>query len=161
MPSRNAVFVTLTSLLVLLATGCTSTQQPTPPSATSAGAGSSASSPASPGDATSAQLGAQIFSSGKGADGSPIGVSAGAGGPCSRCHGADAKGAAGPDIRWSVLTGATSSSHGPRFKIADEAAFATAVTTGNAAGNELRPMMPHFQLTPEQVSALVAYLKTL
>ncbi|MDO9176177.1 MAG: cytochrome c [Actinomycetota bacterium] len=158
---RNAVFVTFTLLLAVVMAGCTPPQQ-TPPSSTSGANGSStATAPPTASDAGNAQLGAQIFSTGTGADGAPIQASAGTAGPCARCHGTDAKGKVGPDIRWAVLTGATSSSHAPRFTLADEAAFATAVTTGNAAGNELRPMMPHFKLTPEQISALVAYLKTL
>jgi mono/diheme cytochrome c family protein len=157
---ERATSVTLALALALLVTGCTSSQPASPP-ATGSNANSSASPSTASSNTASAQLGAQIFSTGKGADGAPVAVSAGAGGPCARCHGADAKGAVGPDIRWSVLTGTASSSHSPRFTLSDEAAFATAVTTGNAAGNELRPMMPHFQLTPEQISALVAYLKTL
>jgi mono/diheme cytochrome c family protein len=159
MPSKHAAIATLALLLALMMTACTSSQQTASSPATGAGASSAAS--ATPNDAASAQLGAQIFASGNGADGSPLGVSAGASGPCARCHGADAKGAVGPDIRWAVLTATASSSHAPRFKISNEAEFAKAVTSGDASGNQLRPMMPHFRLTPEQVSALVAYLKTL
>jgi mono/diheme cytochrome c family protein len=161
MPAKPAAAATLALLLTLLATGCTSSQQTAPAPSTGASTSQSATSSTTPSDAGNAQLGAQIFSAGTGADGAPIEASAGTAGPCARCHGTDAKGKVGPDIRWAVLTGATSSSHAPRFTLADEAAFATAVTTGDAAGNQLRPMMPHFQLTPEQVSALVAYLKTL
>jgi mono/diheme cytochrome c family protein len=154
MPVKYAAAATLALLFALVATGCTSSQQTAPPATTGAGTTTS-------GDTASARLGAQIFSTGKGADGAPLEASAGTAGPCARCHGADAKGAVGPDIRWAVLTGTATSSHAPRFTLADEAAFATAVTTGTAAGNQLRPMMPHFQLTPEQISGLAAYLKTL
>jgi mono/diheme cytochrome c family protein len=157
---KPAAAVTFALLLALLVTGCT--PQATAPTQTPDEVSDQSTTPSeTPSDAGNAQLGAQIFSTGKGADGAPIEASAGAAGACSRCHGADAKGAAGPDIRWSVLTGAASSSRAPRFTLADEAAFATAVTTGSARGNELGPMMPRFQLTPEQISALVAYLKTL
>ena len=123
------------------------------------GCGVGASGSATP--STPAQLGERIFTTGNGANGSAVGVSAGAGGPCQRCHGRNAQGAMGPDIRWSVLTGATSSSHAPRFQLTDEAQFATAVTTGEANGNQLKPMMPHFNLTPAETAGLVAYLKTL
>lgn len=159
MPVRNAVFVTFALLLALVMAGCT---PPTPPSpSSSSNADSTATAPAASSDAGNAQLGEQIFTTGKGADGAPIEASAGAAAPCASCHGADAKGAVGPDIRWAVLTGATSSPRAPRFTLADEAAFATAVTTGDATGNQLGPRMPRFQLTPEQTSALAAYLKTL
>ena len=125
-----------------------------------AGRSGSAAAPSST-PATPAQLGQQIFTTGNGANGSPVGVSSGAGGPCQRCHGANAQGAVGPDIRWGVLTSTTSSSHAPRFPLTDEAQFATAVTTGEANGNQLKPIMPHFNLTPAETAGLVAYLKTL
>jgi mono/diheme cytochrome c family protein len=146
----------LTGVLLVLAlavalVGCGSSQ----PAAGSSGA------PSGSGNSSAANLGQQIFTTGSDANGAPIAVTSGAGGPCSRCHGSDAKGAVGPDIRWSVLTGSASSSHAPRFKVADEAAFGTTVTSGQAAGNALLPMMPHYTLTAEQISALVAYLKTL
>ena len=110
---------------------------------------------------SAAQLGQQIFSTGNAADGSALPVTAGAGGPCARCHGNDATGMVGPDIRWSVLTGSASSSHAPRFPLTSEAQFVQTVTTGQAGSNQLRPMMPHYQLTAAQSAALVAYLKTL
>lgn len=157
---RAAAVSTLALVLALLATGC-APQATVPTQTTDVISDSSTTPTETPSDAGNAQLGAQIFSTGKGADGAPIEASSGTAGACSRCHGADAKGAAGPDIRWSVLTGATSSPRAPRFKLADEDAFATAVTTGDAGGNQLGPMMPRFQLTPEQLSALVAHLKTL
>lgn len=158
---RNAAFVTFALLLAFAVSGCTSSEQAAPSPTTSTNVSPDATAPAAPSAAGSAQLGAQIFTTGNGADGSPIAVSAGSGGACSRCHGADAKGAAGPDIRWDVLTGTIDSPRAPRFTLADEAAFATAVTTGEAGGKQLGPMMPRFKLTPEQVSALVAHLKTL
>jgi len=145
-PTRIAVvFACLVGLLLTVAlAGC------------GAGASGSAAAPSTP-----AQLGERVFRTGNGANGSAVGVSAGASGPCQRCHGPNAQGAMGPDIRWSVLTGATSSSHAPRFPLADEAQFATAVTTGVANGNQLKAMMPHFNLTPAETAGLVAYLKTL
>ena len=150
MSRTRAILVAVTLLLAATAAGCSQGQSgPTAPTG-------SAASPSSP-----AALGKQIFTTGNGASGSPVGVSSGTAGACQRCHGADAQGAVGPDIRWSVLTGATSSSRAPRFTIADEAQFTTAVTTGVVADNQLRQMMPHFQLTPAESAGLVAYLKSL
>ena len=145
MSARNAVAAVLAVLLAVVVSGC----------------GSSAGTSQSGSGAAPAQLGEQIFTTGNGASGYPLGVSSGPGGPCARCHGTDAKGAVGPDIRWSVLTGSASSSHPPRFKLASEADFVTAITTGEAAGNQLLPRMPHYQLTPTEAAALAAYLKTL
>jgi mono/diheme cytochrome c family protein len=152
-----APLAALALLLALQLSGCTSPQSSaTVPSSTGATGVSAAA-----GDTTATALGKVIFDTGKDGDGQPIGASAGNPGPCAQCHGSDAKGKVGPDIRWSVLAQGASSQHAPRFPLADEAAFAKAVTAGDAAGNQLRPMMPRFQLTAEQVSALVAYLKTL
>lgn len=155
--SRNLTVMTVVAvLLAVVLTGCGSAASSQ--SSTGAQGGSDQSASASGSDA---QLGQQIFATGNGADGAPIAVSSGAGGPCARCHGNDARGKVGPDIRWSVLTGATSSPHPPRFPIASEPEFTKAVTTGDVAGNQLRQMMPHYQLTPAQATALAAYLKTL
>jgi mono/diheme cytochrome c family protein len=146
MRARHCAAVTAFSLLLIAAvSGC----------AFSGGVGQS-DSPAS-----AAQLGQQIFTTGNGADGSPLGVTSGAGGPCARCHGVDGTGAVGPDIRWGVLTGSEASSHPPRFPIADPKQFVDAVSGGSAAGNQLIPLMPRYQLTPAEAAALVAYLKTL
>ncbi|MDR3686729.1 MAG: cytochrome c [Coriobacteriia bacterium] len=152
--TRAATFVLLL-VLAITVVGCSS--QSTAPQSTTTNAPSSTSGSAG----SAAQLGQQIFSTGNAADGSALPVTSGAGGPCARCHGNDATGMVGPDIRWSVLTGSASSSHAPRFPLTSEAQFVTAVTTGQAGGNALRPMMPHYQLTAAQSAAIIAYLKTL
>ena len=173
---------TLALILVFAAaalTGCGGSQQAanpsTPPVSSNAPIGGIESSPASSSAAASAagatssasaaadpaQLGKQIFTTGNGSAGSPVPTSSGLGGPCAHCHGDDAKGKVGPDIRWGVLTGSAASSRAPRFKLSSEAQFAKAVAIGDAAGNQLRGMMPHYQLTDAQAAALVAYLKTL
>ena len=155
MTIRRAATLALALAVAIALAGCAS--QPTTsnaPSPTGGTAGSAA-------QGSPAQLGQQIFTTGNAADGSALSVTSGAGGPCARCHGNDATGAVGPDIRWSVLTGSASSSHAPRFPLKSDAEFVTAVTTGQAAGNPLLPMMPHYQLTSAQSAALIAYLKTL
>ena len=146
MTARRAAALALGLALAITVAGCSSQSDP---------------SQASPSAGSAAQLGQQIFTSGNAADGSALPVTAGAGGPCSRCHGNDATGKIGPDIRWSVLTGSASSSHAPRFPLSSEAQFVTAVTTGQAGSNAMLPMMPHYQLTPTQSAALIAYLKSL
>jgi mono/diheme cytochrome c family protein len=149
------------AVVAVALTGCAAKSQPaetTISPATTGGASSGAS--AAPTDPVA--IGQQIFSNGQAADGTQIATTSGPGGPCARCHGTDARGAVGPDIRWSVLSGAAQpAGTAPRFPISDQAAFTAAVTTGVVNGNQLRPMMSHYQLTAEQAAALVAYLKTL
>ena len=156
MRMKNAAVTALALMLAIVTSGCAGSQQAstTSPGATTGQSG--AAQLASP-----AQLGQQIFTTGNAADGSAIPVSSGAGGPCARCHGNDATGKIGPDVRWTVLTGSASASHAPRFPLTSDAQFVAAVTTGQVGSNALLPMMPHYQLTPAQSAALIAYLKTL
>ncbi|MBX5464195.1 MAG: cytochrome c [Clostridia bacterium] len=129
------------------------------------------------GPAPSAQvaLGEQIFQQGIGADGRPIARSGGfpmmMGGAlsCASCHGPDGRGRrtmmfTAPDITYGNLTDPRGmlEADGRRGMRYTDALIARAVTQGlDAEGKPLDPVMPRWQLTPDEVNALIAYLKTL
>jgi mono/diheme cytochrome c family protein len=70
---------------------------------------------------------------------------------CARCHGADASGGVGPDIR-----GATLSSD------FNESTFARAVTKGlDEKGSSLELKMPRYAMSKADTQGLWLYLQTL
>ena len=92
------------------------------------------------------------------------------GGGCADCHGPDGRGRTvgammgsfeAPDIRWSTLSSAQDPEGRPQTPF-DEASFAHAVRDGvDPEGQRLKPPMPRWQVTDQEVQDLVAYLKTL
>ncbi|HSA83081.1 MAG TPA: ABC transporter substrate-binding protein [Geminicoccaceae bacterium] len=89
--------------------------------------------------------------------------------PCASCHGPDglgrAEGGAEPsNITWRELTKPYGHRHpnGRVHPAFDERSFAGAVTEGvDPAGTELEPVMPRYEMSAEDMAALVAYLKRL
>lgn len=88
---------------------------------------------------------------------------------CSNCHGQDGKGkpeggVVPSDITWDALTRPYTVTHSsgrthPRYT---ERLFVRAVCLGvDPAGNKLHVAMPRFQMSREDINALVAYLKRL
>ena len=129
------------------------------------------------GGAGFSSLGERLFQTGTDANGNPVPRSQTAtfgmmstGGGCAGCHGTDARGRTvssmmasftAPDIRWSTLT-ATHDPQGQPQTPYDETSFARAVRDGtDPEGRPLHAPMPRWQLTDQEVSALIAYLKTL
>jgi cytochrome c oxidase subunit 2 len=92
------------------------------------------------------------------------------GGGCAACHGPDGRGRTvgammgsfeAPDIRWSTLSSPQDPQGRPQTPF-DEAVFAHAVRAGvDPEGRRLKPPMPRWQVTDQEVQDLVAYLKTL
>ncbi len=123
------------------------------------------------------QRGKVIYNRGVSPSGEPIQALVGSTGvplparsfPCASCHGRDGKGRQESgiipsDIRWSRLArsyGGTTAK-GRRFSAYDQASLAQAITAGiDPAGNRLNEDMPRFRMAPEDLDALVAYLKVL
>jgi hypothetical protein len=120
-------------------------------------------------------LGRSIYVNGTDLSGTPIPRSSSlgmmAGGGCITCHGADGKGGtismmmAGefdvPDIRWSTLSQPMTMG-GQTEPAYDPTTFARAVREGiGSDSDDLQAPMPQWQLTDDQINALIAYLKTL
>ncbi len=88
--------------------------------------------------------------------------------PCSSCHGSDALGrpeggVVPSDLRWQVLiqTHTREVGSGRIIRGYDADSFAIAITQGiDAGGNTLDPSMPRYKFSPQQIAALIAYLKT-
>jgi len=90
--------------------------------------------------------------------------------PCSGCHGPDGlgrpeSGVVPANITWSQLTkpyGGASPGGRRRYPPYDEEILARTIRTGiDPGGNRLDPAMPRFQIAPEDLDDLVAYLKRL
>lgn len=88
---------------------------------------------------------------------------------CANCHGEDGKGkpeggVVPSDITWEALTkpyGVTHSS-GRTHPLYTEKLLVRAICMGiDAAGNKLHVAMPRFQMSHEDINALIAYLKRL
>lgn len=132
-----------------------------------------------------ASLGEQIFLTGRAADGSLIARSGGFGGmmgvvACADCHGEDGQGREiqmmmfdidAPDIRWSTLTepeeegagtGSSSATEAHPHEPYDRESFATALHEGETpGGEELEGVMPRWDVSADEVDALVDYLQQL
>jgi ABC-type branched-subunit amino acid transport system substrate-binding protein len=87
---------------------------------------------------------------------------------CSGCHGEDGKGkpeggVVPSDITWNTLTKPYSVTSSGRTRPAySERQLVSAVCLGvDPAGNKLHPAMPRYQISREEMSALIAYLKRL
>lgn len=85
---------------------------------------------------------------------------------CAGCHGPDGQGTqeggvAIPPISWRALsTPRDASAARPGRPAYDEAAFLRALRDGiDSGGRPFVPAMPHFQLRPDQASALLEYLR--
>ncbi len=106
------------------------------------------------------EVGRTVFTTGKDASGAiaftqglPAVKSKGVA-ACVDCHGTDGKGkkGLGPDITWTAIKGT----------FGTEALFSRAVTEGkDEKGAALKPAMPRFQMSPADVTAVYAYIKTL
>lgn len=123
------------------------------------------------------QRGKAIYHRGVSPSGEPVRALVGTAGvplpassfPCATCHGRDGKGReesgiVPSDIRWSRLARSYggSTAKGRRFSAYDEASLARAITVGlDPTGNRLNEDMPRFRMAPEDLDALVAYLKVL
>ena len=89
--------------------------------------------------------------------------------PCVNCHGRDGRGKVEggivtSDIRWSVLTRPYNArlANGRQHSIYDEKALKKAIGMGLAPnGTEIKPIMPRYQLTQQDMADLIAYLKGL
>ncbi len=89
--------------------------------------------------------------------------------PCANCHGADGRGkaeggAVPSNVTWLELTKPyrAATPNGRRRPAYSEQTFRRALAEGvDAAGNPLHAAMPRYAMSPEDVSALVAYLKVL
>jgi ABC-type branched-subunit amino acid transport system substrate-binding protein/cytochrome c553 len=122
------------------------------------------------------QRGKQIYLKGESAGGQEITAMLGSGDTevpatafaCSNCHGLTGEGTeeggiAAPTLRWSALTSAhasalTTNERGPYT----DATLVRAIRDGlDPAGVRLHPGMPHYRMTDEQASDLIAYLKKL
>ena len=131
--------------------------------------------------ATPAARGQQIFDTGTdpatgrsiprtgGISGGMMGGRMMAGAGCAACHGPSGQGRttplfSAPNISYANLTDPRGmlepdGSRGPTYT---DAEIARAVTTGiDAEGKPLDQTMPHWQLTQQEVTDLLAYLKTL
>jgi hypothetical protein len=120
-------------------------------------------------------LGRTIYVDGTDASGNLIPRSGGigmmGGSGCITCHGPDGKGGTidlmmsqfdVPDIRWSTLSKPMQSPEGDMEPPYDSTTFARAVREGiGSDGGSLEAPMPQWQLTDQQVNALIAYLMTL
>jgi mono/diheme cytochrome c family protein len=121
---------------------------------------------------TPAQLGQRIYTTGTDQNGNVIPRSAYmmfAGATCAQCHGNDAQGRTinsmmgsfqTPDIRWSTLS-RPMTMDGQTEPPYDPTSFGRALTQGiGSAGDALKVPMPRWDLTTEQIQALIAFLKT-
>lgn len=89
--------------------------------------------------------------------------------PCASCHGIDgagrAEGGVTPsDITWEALTKSYSDaqSTGREHSPYTERSLEHAITRGrDPAGNKLHALMPRYQISPDDLSDLIAYLKRL
>jgi mono/diheme cytochrome c family protein len=126
-----------------------------------------------PGPVDPVALGKRIFATGTDENGNLIPRSTYAmygRATCADCHGNDAKGRSissmmarfdTPDIRWSALSQPLKADDGTTEPAYDATTFERAVTKGvDSAGGDLKPPMPHWELTSTQIDALIAYLKT-
>ena len=121
--------------------------------------------------------GKQIYLTGESASGSDVSALVGTEGvalpasaaPCANCHGPDGPGRPEggllpPDIRWSQLTKIYGHVHenGRRHPKFDAQKVAHVLRTGlDPAGNQLDRGMPMYQMSDEDMSDLIAYLKYL
>jgi cytochrome c oxidase subunit 2 len=90
---------------------------------------------------------------------------------CAACHGADGRGrrigmmmgdVTTPDIRWRTLTTPQTDTPSGTPTAFDRAGFARAVRTGvDDAGGRLNGVMPRWELTDQEIDALIAYLQQL
>jgi len=89
--------------------------------------------------------------------------------PCASCHGLDGRGkpegGVNPsDLRWESLTKpyGMANANGRKHPPYTERALELAITRGtDPAGNKLPPIMPRYQMSSEDLSDLVLYLKRL
>jgi len=89
--------------------------------------------------------------------------------PCANCHGLDGQGkpegGVNPsDLRWESLTKpyGLANANGRKHPPYTERALELAITRGtDPAGNKLLSVMPRYQMSPEDLSDLVVYLKRL
>ncbi len=123
------------------------------------------------------ERGRQIYHEGSSPAGAPIHALVGRTGTkvpagvlvCASCHGEDGlgrpEGGVEPSIiTWSYLTKSYGHQHasGRRHPAFDEASLAAAITERvDSAGNELDPAMPAYEMSAEDLAALIAYLKRL
>lgn len=120
--------------------------------------------------------GKRIYHEGRSGTGGAIGARVGAADipmpasalPCASCHGADGQGRPEGGVRPPAITWRRLSvpygqqTNGRRYPAYDESTLIRALTEGvDSAGNRLDPAMPRFALTPEDMQALVAYLRRL
>jgi cytochrome c oxidase subunit II len=120
-------------------------------------------------------LGERIFLTGTDESGntiprSELGMMMGPTVGCADCHGLDAKGRTitvmmgryeSLDIRWSTLT-SPQAEDGETWVPYDDASFARAMRQGvEPNGESVEFPMPRWQLTDAEISALIAYLRTL
>jgi ABC-type branched-subunit amino acid transport system substrate-binding protein len=89
--------------------------------------------------------------------------------PCASCHGLDGRGkpeggVTPSDLRWESLTKpyGMANANGRKHPPYTERALELAITRGtDPAGNKLPSIMPRYQMSPEDLSDLVVYLKRL
>ena len=89
--------------------------------------------------------------------------------PCGNCHGIDGRGrpeggVVPANITWSELSKGYGHEHafGRRHPEFDEASLAVSILGGtDPAGNTLEVAMPRYQMLPEDIDALIAYIKRL
>lgn len=137
----------------------------------SGGAGAAGKSSGGAGDAVT--LGEQIFDSGTDASGQPIARSGGIGmmgwNGCASCHGVDGRGRrtmmfAAPNITYPNLTNPMGMMEldGTRGPTYTDPLIRRAVVDGiGADGDALDETMPRWQLTDDEWTDLLAYMKTL
>jgi len=123
------------------------------------------------------QRGKQIYSTGESPSNAPITAVVSRGAtpipasilPCSGCHGDDGTGrpeggVVPPDVSWKVLSASYGHKHsyGRSHPAYTEDNFAASVLAGvDPAGNQLDVAMPRYSMPPEDLEALVAYLKVI
>ena len=124
------------------------------------------------------ERGKQIYLTGESMTGQPIMATVGAAGirvpasatPCAGCHGADGLGRPEGGVQpskllWSQLTkpyGGTSENGHRKFPPYDGRSLSRAILVGvDPAGNELDKAMPRFDIHPDDLADLVAYVKRL
>ncbi len=87
--------------------------------------------------------------------------------PCMNCHGLDGKGKPEggvypSNLNWSMLTKRYGLTHpsGRKHRAYDEETLKRAITRGiDPSGNKIGSSMPHFSMSKDDLSCLVAYLK--
>jgi len=123
------------------------------------------------------QRGKQIYTTGESPSNAPITAVVSRGAtpipasilPCSGCHGDDGAGrpeggVVPPDVSWKVLSASYGHKHsyGRSHPAYTEDNFAASVVDGvDPAGNALDVAMPRYSMPPEDLEALVAYLKVI